>query len=110
MAKRRVNKTKAVQEHFEKYPLDKPKTIVAALKKQKISIDPGYVSLILTKIRKKGPKSAVAKAIPSAKQALVGDDSQFSVAEVRLANQLLKQMGGASAAKELIDVLAEIRA
>lgn len=120
MAKRKHNKSSAIRAHFEQNPNDKPKVIVEALKAQGIPAEPGYVSMILSKLRKGGkagvsggkkPGKRRGRPAGSGKQAAVAVVSRpargsFGFDELRLARQLVNQMGGADAAKQLIDALA----
>jgi len=124
MAKRKHNKSLAIREHYQQNPSDKPKAIVEALKAQGIAAEPAYVSMILSKLRKEGGAGTAAPAkagrkgkkrrgrpAGSGKKSVVAVVSraprgQFGFDELRLARQLVSQMGGADAAKQLIDALA----
>jgi hypothetical protein len=127
MAKRKKNKSLAIREHYEQFPSDKPKAISEALKSKGITAGPAYISMILSKLRKagdgaaaegaggeaapqkkrrgrpagSGKKAAAAKSTAVAKSAT----GRFGFEELKLAKQLVSQMGNANAAKQLIDAL-----
>ncbi|MFN9769970.1 MAG: hypothetical protein ACK56J_12955 [Planctomycetota bacterium] len=126
MAKRKKNKSLAIREHYEQFPSDKPKAISEALKSKGITAGPAYISMILSKLRKagdgaaaegageaapqkkrrgrpagSGKKAAAAKSTAVAKSAT----GRFGFEELKLAKQLVSQMGNANAAKQLLDAL-----
>lgn len=120
MAKRKKNKSLAIREHYNQFPDDKPKAISAALKAQGITADAPYISMVLSKLRKAGNAPAAAdaggEAAPAAKKrgrpagtgkkaSPKSETGRFGFEELKLAKQLVSQMGNATAAKQLIDAL-----
>jgi hypothetical protein len=101
MAKRKVNKTAAVKEYLVANPDAGPKEVVAALKKNKITVTPNYVSNIKSKsggkqVKRRGRRKA-AVAAASANGPLSG-----KLAE---AIQLVEKVGGIEKAKETLDAV-----
>lgn len=120
MAKRKKNKSLAIREHYNQFPGDKPKVISEALKAKGITADAAYISMVLSKLRKAGSlpagEGAAAEAAPakrrgrpagSGKKAVVKSAAagRFGFEELKLAKQLVTQMGNANAAKQLIDAI-----
>lgn len=121
MAKRKKNKSLAIREHFEQFPNDKPAAISAALKSKGIVAKPTYISLVLTKLRKAPAASAGAESAVGGSQgkkkrgrpagsskkkvAAKSTSGSFGFEELKLARQLVDQMGDAGSAKQLIDAL-----
>ena len=121
MAKRKKNKSLAIREHYTQFPGDKPKAISEALKSKGITADAAYISMVLSKLRKAGnlpaSEGAANGAAPAAKKrgrpagtgkkivVAKSAGGRFGFEELKLAKQLVSQMGDANAAKQLIDAL-----
>ena len=109
MAKRTVNKTQAIREHFQANPLDKPRVIVATLKENGIRVRPQYVSIVLTKLRKNPSMSlGIAGSVPM--RGRPRNAGPMGLKELMLAKDLIRQTGNASLAKAAIDAFADLTA
>ena len=108
MAKRKVNVSAAVRDHFIANPSDKPKAIAAALKAKGINVKPEYVSLVLLKFRKGGGKPTKGVGRPTRVGIYGKASGSLGLEELRLAKELVRATGSIQRAKETLDAFAEI--
>ena len=110
MAKRKVNKTQAVKDYLAENPDAATKDVVAAMKKQRITVSPNYVSTIRSK--GKGKKKGVAKKKVAAKKKAApkkkAADDKISLSAIMEAKKLAAKLGGIENAKEAISALAKL--
>jgi hypothetical protein len=113
MARRTVNKTKAIREHYLVNPLDKPRVIVATLKGKGIRVRPQYVSIVLTKLRKDPNLTTGGAAVKNGSSPMRGrprSTGSMGLKELMLAKDLIRQAGNASLAKAAIDAYTDLTA
>ena len=113
MAKKpQVGKTQAVSEFLSANPGAGPKAIVAALKKQNITITPGHASNIKTKLSK-GPaakktvkKKVVAEVIaPAVVEKPATNGGTITLEQVKKVAETVRAMGGYLRMIEVLDVI-----
>ena len=114
MAKKtqRGEKTAAVQEYMNDHPGAGPTEIVAALKKQGITITTSHVSNIKGKLKKGGKGKKVAKpapkavpATPAAVEKPATNGGTITLEQVKKVAQTVKAMGGYQRMTEVLDVI-----
>lgn len=86
------NKSAAIRDMLAQYPGAKTSEIVAKLKAAGIKVTPAYVSTVKSSAKRK-----------------VGEGEMIAIAAVEEANELIKQAGGVEEAKQLIDLVAQLR-
>ena len=79
--------------------------VVAAMKKQRITVGANYVSTIRSKLKGEGKKKAAKKKIAPKKQAAT---DQISLSALKEAKRLAAKLGGIDQAKEAISALAQL--
>ncbi len=95
--KKKVNKSQAIRDYLEKKKDAGPKEVIAALKKKGVKVSIGLVSNVKTNMSQgKGTKRKTR-----------GGTKELGVSDLRAAAKLVKELGGAKAAKAAIDALAE---
>lgn len=104
MAKRKVNKTQAVKDFLAENPDAATNDVVAAMKKQRITVGANYVSTIRSKGKGKKKVAAKKKAAPTKKAA----DDKISLSALKEAKKLAATLGGIEQAKEAISALAQL--
>ncbi len=99
MAKKKVNKTKAVREYLKAHRKAKNQEVAEALGKKGIEVSAAYVATIksTSKKRRRAVKTVVAK-------------TGVGIPEVKAALALLKVTGSAEAAKAALAAAEEIKA
>ena len=107
MAKRKVNKTQAVKDFLAENPDAATNDVVAAMKKQRITVSPNYVSTIKSNLKPKGKKKVVAKKKAAAEKQEATDD-KISLSALKEAKKLAATLGGIEQAKEAISALAQL--
>jgi hypothetical protein len=113
MAKKpQVGKTQAVSEFLSANPGAGPKAIVAALKKQNITITPGHASNIKTKLSKPlASKKAVKKvavaeaAAPAAVEKPATNGGTITLEQVKKVAETVNAMGGFQRMTAVLDVI-----
>lgn len=115
MAKKRVNKTRAVREYLDAHPGAMSSEIAKALNARNIKISPAHVSNIKSKIMREGgakanggpaPAAAQAPAAAAEKAAKPGDT--ITLEQIKKVAQTVKAIGGFDRLKELLEVVREV--
>ena len=107
-----VNKSQAIRDHFSSHPGAMPVDVVAALKKQGITVSSGLVSIVKLKLKKAGAKKAAKPAAvvaeapaPVAKPATNG--GTITLEQIKKVAATVKAMGGFQRMVEVLDVIKE---
>ncbi|MCB0337357.1 MAG: hypothetical protein KDD62_13670 [Bdellovibrionales bacterium] len=103
MTKRKVNKAAAIRQ-FADSGL-RPKQIAEELKQRKIEVEPQYVSLILSQLRRgHGPKKVVTKGKAAKRRTVMkATEPDVTVQRMIAAKQLMALCGGRKEAVKWLD-------
>lgn len=98
-----VNKSKAIRDYKEKNAGAGPKAVVEGLAAEGIKVTPQFVSTVLSNAKRKSGKRRGRP--PGRRAATVANGS---LKQLLQAKRLAEQMGGVSAARQALDVLARL--
>ena len=113
MAKKpEVNKTQAVRDYLKDHPKAMSSEIAAALTKQGIKINAGYVAGIKTKINKKAAtKKAVKKSAVAASAVvdkLTSNSDTITLEQIKSVAKAISAIGGIYRVFDVLDVIKEL--
>ena len=117
MAKRpEVSKFQAVREYLQDHPEAMASAIADALKLQGITITPGYVANIKTKLKSKSKRprktSAAATAVMDAETAGAETPAKpgdgITLEQIKAVGQMVKMIGGFDRFRETLDAIRQV--
>ena len=117
MAKKKssVNKSQAIRDYYDANPDAKPLEVVAAMKKQGVTVNAQFVSTVKSNAKKKttrGKPTASAKKSKTGKRgprkATLKADGAISLDSLIKAKQLVEEMGGVEEARNALTALEQL--
>ncbi len=111
MAKKRKspNKSQAIRDYYKSHPNAKPKQVVAALKKKRITVDGQFVSTIRSVSKKKGGKvGRPGRPVGGGRRQSRPSSNDVSFDSLLKVKQIVDELGGIGQARLALSALEQL--
>jgi hypothetical protein len=107
MAKRKVNKSKAIRAYLDEHPDAGPKEVGTALKKKGITVQPALVSNVKAALRRKSGGTTLS--LNGRRRGRPAKATMVNVNDLLLAREFCQRLGGIDQARHAIEALAKLQ-